>query len=147
MKKKKINKYIEFIKLINNYNEKKIEIINNDEIKLNLKCYLQNISCNKKFKKYLLERRVKLFYSNNLKFIENCNIKNILEKVDEDTRTQIWTYLQLFYILENNGNDNYTLKLINSIENNINKMKKEIGYVENNTLPSNIYDKIYKEFR
>ena len=25
-------------------------------------------------------------------------------------------------------------------------MKKEIGYVENNTLPSNIYDKIYKEF-
>lgn len=114
-------KYIEFIKLINenSTNENKI-ILNEENYKEKINLYLKNINENKKFKKYLLDRRDKLFYSDNLKLFDNINIRKILEKVSDETKTQIWTYLQLFYILSNTNNDNYTLKLITNIEENIN---------------------------
>lgn len=114
-------KYIEFIKLINeNSAEEKIVILDEEKYKEKINLYFKNVSDNKKFKKYLLERRDKLFYSDNVKLFDNINIRKILEKVSDEIKTQIWTYLQLFYILSNPNNDNYTLKLITNIEENIN---------------------------
>ena len=93
-------KYIEFIKLINeNCTDEKIVILDEEKYKEKINLYFKNVSENKKFKKYLLERRDKLFYSDNVKLFDNINIRKILEKVSDETKTQIWTYLQLFYIL------------------------------------------------
>jgi len=114
-------KYIEFINLINEHLDNKIELnIDSKSINNKLTNYFNCIKENKKFKKYLLERRNKLFYSDNIKLFDQINIRKILEKVDNTTNNKLWTYLQLFYILINTENDNYTLKLINNIENNLN---------------------------
>lgn len=115
-----ILKYIEFINLINENSESKIDLNDNDdENKKKILLYFEEINNNQKYKKYLLERKVKLFYSEKLKLFDNINIKKILEKVSEENKEKIWTYLQLFYILSDETNSNYTLKLINNIEENI----------------------------
>ena len=117
-------KYIEFINLINEHLDNKIELnIDSESINNKLINYFNFIKENKKFKKYLLKRKNKLFYSDNIKLFDQINIRKILEKVDNTTSNKIWTYLQLFYILINTDNDNYTLKLINNIENNLENNK------------------------
>lgn len=113
-----IDKYKEFIEIINNNIEEKITI-DESTVCTKINNYYQCIHENKKFKKYLLDRRDKLFYANNIKLFDNINIRKILEKVDEKQTNELWNYLQLFYILNNTDNDNYTLKLIENIESKL----------------------------
>tara|TARA_Y100000768_G_scaffold385425_2_gene371527 strand:+ start:5037 stop:6131 length:1095 start_codon:yes stop_codon:yes gene_type:complete len=116
--KELFNKYKEFIEIINENIEKNIEI-DESTICEKTKNYYQSIYDNKKFKKYLLERREKLFYANNVQLFDDINIRKVLEKVDNENKLKIWNYLQLFYIINDNKNDNFTLKLIENIENNL----------------------------
>lgn len=119
-------KYIEFIKLINNKNDNLIDIINDEEsIKSKTNKYYTDINSNSKFKKYLIDRKIKLFYSDNVKLFDNINIRKIIEKVDEITENKIWTYLQLFYILNDDKNGNTTLKLIEQIEEDLHDNKSD----------------------
>jgi len=112
------NKYKEFIEIINKNIDEEITI-DESTICNKIERYYQCIHENKKFKKYLLDRRDKLFYANNIKLFDNINIRKILEKVDEKQTNELWNYLQLFYILNNTDNDNYTLKLIENIESKL----------------------------
>ena len=114
-----VEKYNEFIEIVNEHLEQKIVIVESSVCQKTLD-YYNCIYNNKKFKKYLLERREKLFYADNLQLFDNINIRKILEKVDEDSKIKLWNYLQLFYILNDKNNDNFTLKLIENIESKLN---------------------------
>ena len=69
-----IDKYKEFIEIINNNIEEKITI-DESTVCTKINNYYQCIHENKKFKKYLLDRRDKLFYENNIKLFDNINIR------------------------------------------------------------------------
>ena len=130
-----IQKYKEFITLINNNIDNEIKLDDDSIICDKTKKYYEEIKENKKLKKYLLDRREKLFFSGNITLIDGINIRKILEKLNEEDNIKIWNYLQLFYIL-NASNDNFTLKLIENIESQLKSTPDEI--IED--LVSNIKD-------
>lgn len=117
-----INKYIEFINFVNEISNLNITIEENS-VNEKISNFNLQVKENKKFKKYLLEKREKLFYADNIKLFDNINARKILEKLDSENKNKFWNYLQLFYVLSDKDNDGYTLKLINSIESNLNDNK------------------------
>jgi len=112
--KNEINeKFNEFIELLNKISNIDLEI-NNIEI---IYKFYNIVKQNQKFKKYLLTRKTKIFYNGNVQLFESFNIRKLLEKTNYNNQKKIWNYLQLFYVLQSENNDNYTLKLIKDIEN------------------------------
>ena len=135
------NKYKEFIEIINKNIDEEITI-DESTICNKIEQYYQCIHENKKFKKYLLDRRDKLFYANNIKLFDNINIRKVLEKVDEKNKNELWNYLQLFYILNNTDNDNYTLKLIENIESKLKSKTTSETTSETNPLIDDLLNSI-----
>ena len=115
-----LNKYIDFTKFINNNINSKIKFnLDNKYILDLLKNFYKSIKENKKFKRYLLENKIKLFYSDNIKFSNEINIKNIYEKLDLNKKKELWTFLKLFYILSSDNDDNFAVKLIDNLEQDL----------------------------
>ena len=126
MSEELIEKYNECIELINTISEDKLVLLKDEAVIIEfLNKYFNNIKENPKFKKYLLIRKIKLFYSDNLKLFDNFNIRKVFDKANNKQINELWNYLQLFYILQDKENSNYSLKLINNIENTINNKSPE----------------------
>jgi hypothetical protein len=99
--------------LVNLPNENKIIELGND--------FYDKISNNKIYRRYLLERKNKLFQIEKKLILNNTHMHKLLNSLDNTNQSIVWEYLQLFYILLDKNDSNYVSKLAKSIADNRNK--------------------------
>jgi hypothetical protein len=113
-----INQLIEFFPnketLDNSLDESKIINLGNE--------FYNIIHDNKIYKRYLLERKNKLFQIEKKLLIPDAHIHKLLNSLDIDNQSIVWEYLQLFYIILDKEDDkSYVNKLANAITKSHNK--------------------------
>lgn len=147
MSDKFIEKYLEFIEQLviffpdkNGINDffSKIKLDNDYIINIGKK-YYDIINKEKIYKRYLLEKKNKLFVLEKNLILPENNFKNLINSLDQENQNIIWEYLQVFYLLLDTSDDKYKNKLIKSMNNKNNNLADDIfNDIKNTINPNNI---------
>ena len=143
-------KYREFITfLLGNVSKEKTEKLevlkkkDDKESEEYVNKFVEIVNENNKYKKYLLNENKKLFALNKDIGLVNFGLKNVYKKLDNETKTNFWEFLQILYVLSNKDNDNmeFNIKLLNKLEKST--IQEEV--VETDDLELNLADKMIRD--
>jgi hypothetical protein len=145
-----VTKYREFITFlmenVNKERKKNLEVLKKKDISVceeNVSTFVELINENDKYQKYLLNQNKKLFALNKNIGLVDFAMKNVYKKMNNETKTNFWEFLQIIYVLANKDNDNmeYNIKLLNKLEKST--IQEEV--VEADDLELNLADKMIRD--